>query len=268
MATSTKQLGKFAAASAFVFVGKVVKTRAATIAAVATDNTAIVSVERVVSAPDIFAALGGHDITVRFKKMPALRKGASLTFFANGWLFGDSIAVDVIGTAAATGPQAAAGPVRQASVTEGDRVLSARIASSTMTVVGRVSKVTKSDRKAPATSMAMTAAGGTTHISEHDPNWHEATIDVDEVIKGSKDVKQVSVQFPQSDDVRWYRVKKYAVGEQGIWMLQPGARQDPEGVPAKLLAALPEGPDVLTTLHNADFLPLHELERVKALAQK
>jgi hypothetical protein len=268
MATSAKQVNKFAAESGFIFVGNVVKTRAATVEGVATDNTAIVHVDRVVSAPDMFTSLGGHEITVRFKKMPALRKGSSLTFFTNGWLFGDSIAVDVVGTAADTGTRAAAGPVRQAFVAEEDRVLSARLASAAMTVVGTVSKVTKIEREVPATAMAMTAVGGTTHISEHDPNWHEATIDVDEVIKGNKGVKQVAVQFPASDDVRWYKVKKYAVGEQGIWMLQPGAKQDPKGVPAKLLAALPVGPDVLTTLHDADFLPLHELERVRALAKK
>lgn len=268
MAKNTKQMSKLASQSDFVFVGTVVKKAAATIEGIAGDNTAIVHVDRVVSAPDIFASLGGHEITVRFKRMPALRKGASLTFFATGWLFGESIAVDVVGTAAETGTRAAAGPVRQSVVAEDDRVLSARMASAAMTVVGKVSNVTKSERQAPATAMAMTTAGGTTHISEHDPNWHEATIDVDEVIKGRKGVKQVTVQFPASDDVRWHKVKKYEVGEQGIWMLQPGAKQDTQGIPAKLLAALPVGPDVLTTLHDVDFLPLHELERVRALAKK
>jgi hypothetical protein len=183
-------------------------------------------------------------------------------------MFGESIAVDVVGTAAETDTKAAAAPLRQSFAVEENRVLSARMASATMTVVGTVSKVTKSEKKAPATAMAMAAAGKTTHISEHDPNWHEATVDVDEVIKGRKGVKQVTVQFPESDDIRWYKVKKYAVGEQGIWMLQPGAKQDPEGIPAKLLAALPAGPKVLTTLHDVDFLPLDELERVRALAKK
>jgi hypothetical protein len=268
MARSPKQMKKLAADSDFVFVGTVIKTRAAVMESLAADNTAVVHVDRVVSAPDIFGSLGGHEITVRFKKLPALRKGTRLTFFANGWLFGDSIAVDVVGTAPATDTQAAAAPVRQSFTAEEDRVLRERMASAAMAVVGRVSKVTKSERDAPRTAMAMTAPGGTTHISEHDPNWHEATIDVDEVIKGKKSAKQVTVQFPASDDIRWYNVKKYAVGEQGVWMLQPGAKQDPKGIPAKLLAALPAGPGVLTTLHDADFLPLHELERVKALAKK
>lgn len=268
MATSPKQMNKLAGKSDFVFVGTVIKARAALMESLTGDNTAIIHVDRVVSAPDIFASLGGHEITARFKKMPALRKGTKLTFFANGWLFGDSIALDVVGTAAATDAKTVAASVRQSFTAEQDRELRVRMASAAMTVVGTVSKVTPSQRDAPRTAMAVATPGGTTHISEHDPNWHEAIIDVDEVIKGKKGVKQVTVHFPESDDIRWYNVKKYAVGEQGIWLLQPGAKQDPKGITAKRLAALPVGPDVLTTLHTADFLPLHELERVKALAKK
>jgi hypothetical protein len=255
MATSTGKASEFAAESAFVFVGKVVKARAATMEGLAADNTAIVEVERVVSSPDMFASLGGHQITVRFKTPPSLRKGSSLTFFANGWIFGSSIAVDVVGTAEAGDSRAAAGAVRGSLVAGEDSVLKARLASAALSVVGTVEKVAQS-AKPP------------THISEHDPDWHEATIDVDEVIKGKKDTKKATVLFPNSDDVRWYRIGKYRTGQKGIWMLQPGKRQDSTGIPAKVMAAVPSGPDVLTSLHQADYLPLHELERVRALAGK
>jgi hypothetical protein len=192
---------------------------------------------------------------VRFKKPISLRKGGSFTFFANGWIFGSSIAVDLVGTAKETDRPAVTSAVRSAHVAIKDSVLSARLASAKMSVVGTVARVTKSDKQP-------------SHISEHDPNWHEATIDVDEVIKGKKGIKLVTVLFPNSDDVRWYKIGKYTTGQQGIWMLQPGAKQDPAGIPAKVLAAVPAGADVLTTLHQADYLPLHELERVRALANK
>ncbi len=51
-------------------------------------------------------------------------------------------------------------------------------------------------------------------------------------------------------------------------MLQPGARQDSAGIPPKVMAAVPTGANVLTALHKGDYLPLHELERVRALARK
>lgn len=254
MASSSKQVAKFAADSAFVFVGTVVQPRAAMMEGVASDATAIVQVDQVVAAPPMFTAMAGHRVTVRFKKPPVLRKGSRLTFFTNGWIFGTSIAVDVVGTAEVAGSQAMATAVRSAHATGSDAALSARIASAAMGVVGTVAQVSKADK-------------GPTHISEHDPNWHEATIAVDEVLKGKKGVKQVTVLFPNSDDVRWHKTAKYAAGQQGIWMLQKGSTQDAKGIPAKVFAAIPGGADVMTALHPGDFLPLHELERVRALVQ-
>jgi hypothetical protein len=255
MATTKRQASKYAAESAFVFVGKVIKAKAATMEELAADNTAIVQVDRVISAPEIFASLGGHQITARFKTPAGIKKGAAMTFFANGWIFGKSVAVDVVGTADDSGGPAAASLARNAAVSSGDSVLRARLDSAEMAVVGQVVGVATSEK-------------GPTYISEHDPNWHEATIDVDEVVKGKKSVKQVTVLFPKSDDVRWHRVDKYTPGQQGIWLLQPGQKQDPKGIPAKVLAAVPAGRDVLTTVHPADFLPLHELERVRAMVRK
>ena len=124
-----------------------------------------------------------------------------------------------------------------------------------MVVAGRVTEMAKSDK-------------GPTYISEHDPDWHEATIDIDEVVKGKKDIKQVKVLFPNSDDVRWHKIGKYAPGQQGVWLLHPGQQQDTKGIPAKVMAAVPAGPDVLTALHPSDYLPLHELERVRAMISK
>jgi hypothetical protein len=255
MATNKKQVSKYTAESVFVFVGKVVKPKAATMEGLAADNTAIVLVERVISAPDIFTAMVGHRITARFKKASDIKKGASLTFFTNGWIFGESVAVDVVGTAEETGTDATASLVRSASVSSKDSVLRERFESAEWVVAGRVAKVDKSDK-------------GPTYITEHDPNWHESTIDVDEVVKGKKSVKQLKMLFPKSDDVRWHKIGKCAPGQQGVWLLQPGRQQETKGISAKVMAAVPAGPDVLTALHPGDYLPLHELERVRALAGK
>ncbi len=255
MATSPRQLSDFIARSAFVFVGTVLKTNAATMEELKAKNTATVQVDRVVIAPEMFAALGGHNVTVRFHKPVSLARGNKRTFFANGWVFGSSVALDLVGVAEETSAQAVAGAVRGSRTATGDNVLATRLNSAALVVAGTVAGVQQS-------------AAETTHISEHDPDWREATISVDEVIKGAEGVKQAKVLFPNSDDVRWYKVRKYAVGEQGIWLLQPGANQDSAGIAPKVMEAIPAGANVLTSLHESDFLPLHELERVKALARK
>ena len=108
----------------------------------------------------------------------------------------------------------------------------------------------------------------TTRISEHDPAWHEATIKVDEVVKGKKGTHELKVLFPQSDDVRWHKVPKYSPGQQGIWLLHKGSTPAAHGLPAKAARALPAVGDALTAVNAADFLPLEELGRVKALLKK
>jgi len=253
MSISQEQVADLAARSAFVFIGNVVKARAATMDDLVADNTAIVRVERVLTAPDMFLAMAGQDVTVRTAAAGELKRAQRRTFFANGWVFGASLAVDAVGAVDETDLSVLTPLLRSAKHGTEDDVLRARLQSAVIGVVGTVTNVERS-----------TADPGP--ISEHNPVWHEATIQVDEVIKGNARTKQTKVLFPQSDDARWHNVAKYSAGQQGIFMLQRGNQQDPRGIAPKLLAAVPAGASVLTTLHPADYLPLSELERVRALA--
>jgi hypothetical protein len=248
----TQKVKKLAAESAFVFRGKIIKLKAATVPAIPTTNTAVVQVDDVVNAPAVFHGIAGQQITVRLKSLTGLKKGRTMTFFTNGWIYGSSIAVDAVGYTAETDKSSIARTVQSSTTQKEDSALKARLKSAEMAVVGTVSKVEPS-------------ATGTTHISEHDPLWHEATIKVGEVIKGKKQTNEVSVLFPQSDDVWWHKLPKYKEGQKGIWILQKGKKQESKGIPPKVFAAIPPGKDVLTTLHPADFLPLDELGKVKSL---
>jgi hypothetical protein len=239
----------------FVFTGRIVELKAATLPDIASDRTAIVEVDHVVSSPAMFAALTGAQITVRFAKPPTAARGATLTFFTKGWIYGQGIAVDAVEVRAESTKPVAAESLRSTRSDSKDAVLKARLKSAEIGVVGEVT--------------AVKAAGiQTTRISEHDPAWHEATIRVDEVVKGKKGTKAVKVLFPQSDDVRWHKVAKYTTGQQGIWLLHKAATQDATGIAAKAFPAIAAAGDALTAAHDADFLSLDELGRVKALLKK
>lgn len=265
--SSKSDIKKYAAQSAFVFTGKVIKTKAATMQPLAASNTIIAEVVHIINAPPMFTSVNGQQITVRFKKMPSLKAGQLITVFANGWVFGDSIAVDAVGYSEETGKSTAAAKTAMAgksamsvmvenAVTDNkDAILKERIDSAEMSVVGEVTKVKKSDMEP-------------THISEHNPLWQEATIKVDEVVKGKKGTKEVKVMFPASDDVRWKKINKYSEGQKGIWMIQKGKKQAAKGIAAKVFAAIPAGSNVFTTLHQSDFMPLNELSRIKSLIKK
>ena len=254
MATTQKQVTDLAGRSAFVFVGKVVKTKAALIDGLAADNTAIVQVEHVFTGPAMFTSIVGQQVTVRVGKSTVLKRGERRTFFANGWVFGASLAVDIVGMVDETDVDALTPLLGNARSETRDDAVRARLQSSVLGVVGTVTHVAPS-AKDPGP------------ISEHNPNWHQATIQVDEVIKGKPTTKNATVLFPSSDDARWRGVAKYSEGQQGIFILQPGRKQDTAGIGPKLMGAVPSGADVLTTLHHDDYLPLSELERVRALAK-
>ena len=252
---SAKQAGTPAEQAPLVFTGHVVKAKAATLPGIAASDTAIVAVDHVVAAPPMFMAISGSQITVRFGKLALPSVGSAQTFHTKGWIYGQGIAVDALRVETEQTKPMAAAALRSAHSTAKDGALAARLKTAQMGVVGEVTAVRPMEVQ-------------TTRISEHDPVWHEATIKVDEVVKGKKGTTEVSVVFPQSDDVRWHNVHKYSPGQQGIWLLHKGSTPAAHGLAPKAALALTAVGDSLMALHATDFLPLEELGRVKALLKK
>ena len=81
----------------FVFQGSVKKVRAATMKEVpVSDRTAIVHVDKVISAPAAFAHYQGQDITVELAGRRKVASGDQLVFHADSWMFGDSVALRAV----------------------------------------------------------------------------------------------------------------------------------------------------------------------------
>jgi len=264
---AANQINDNKAHATFVFIGKVVKMKAATMPDIPVDNTLIVQIDHIIQAPAMFATITGHQVTVRFKELPQINEGATITVYANGWIFGETLAVDAVSYSTDTDKQSIASAVQATTTSATDDSIKERLSSAQLAVVGKVVKVEPSTIAQPQTLTGTQATGetATTHISEHDPDWHEATIQVDEVLKGEKNTKEVKVLFPKSDDVRWYNVHKYSEGQQGVWLLQQGKQQDQKGIPPKVFAAIPDNQNIFTTLHTYDYLPLNELGKIKSL---
>jgi hypothetical protein len=86
------------------------------------------------------------------------------------------------------------------------------------------------------TGAGASAANVPARISEHDPLWHEAVVNVESVEKGSTRQKQVVVRFPGSNDVRWRNDPKFRPGQQGVFLLNVAA---PTGAGAAKATSLP-----------------------------
>jgi len=207
--------------ASFIFQGTVVAARAATLAMVDVDDlTAIVRVDRVLRAPSAMEQIAGREITVQLRA-PA-EVGSTAVFQANGWLYGDSMAVVEVGSRRAPEAELAPGAAVEhvhetaAAVDRAARfrtALKARADEASAVVVGRVTGVAERQ-----------IAGATVEgrLTEHDPRWVVATVEVDEAVKG-RSSKTIEVVFASSEDVMWRNAPKLAVGQKAVMMLHKGA---------------------------------------------
>lgn len=251
--------------SRFAFRGTVQRLRATTIPGLeATDRTVVVRVDEVIHAPEALGDWTGKEITVQLGSRERVRAGEEAIFFTNGWLYGESIAVTSvghrpIGRAARALSVQAGDPVQ----TLADRDLRARIASADLIVSGKVTAV-----RLPGGVAQMAAdASPAGPISEHDPHWQEAVIQVRSVEKGADPGQTTVVTFPSSTDVAWYRAPKFHPGDEGVFILHQGEVEHPAPARETALGAVAETTTTAaqTVVHPLDFQPADRLDDIRAL---
>jgi hypothetical protein len=97
-------------------------------------------------------------------------------------------------------------------------------------------------------------------MSEHDPQWSEAVVQVNSVVSGNVAAGgPITILFPASIDIAWYKAPKYAPGQAGVFLLHS------EQVPAA--AAEMVGP-TYTTLHPQDFHAAELEPHIRALVER
>ena len=232
----------------FVFEGTVKSLAASNVSAVPADNkTAVVAVDHVRQAPRAMAGFAGKEITLRVAAGETLRPGDKFVFFADSLVFGDNLAVQSRGHDTLLPVEKTAAVMAAAPVVQG---LRRRIDEAQAVVSGRVIDVRPLATSAPKGAALAARGRPEGRISEHEPFWQEAVIEVTGVHKGPRQ-KRVVVRFPSSTDVQWHKAPKFKTGQAGIWLLHGGP---PRAVTAAGRAApLPRG--VYTALDPNDYHP-------------
>ena len=121
-----------------------------------------------------------------------------------------------------------------------------------MVVVGRVEQL-----------RPMQYAAGpapTKRFTEHDPNWQEAIIHVDEGLKGATAGERVVVRFPGSRDIAFVATPRFAAGQEGTFLLQ---KDTATGSPLTLTAG--QSVQAYTALHRLDVLSKQDAQHVRTL---
>ena len=252
----------------FVFAGRVLTVGDVSFAAVPrSPRTVVVSVDEVLEKPAAVSLVKGDKVTVEVREPWQFHDGTRATFYASGWIFGSGVAVREVGHEIA--PQSSAGispaaetgastptqgELAQARKEVSDAQLQARIQKADMVVVGRVTAIRPG---------AVRAAGPGPNrvLSEHDPDWQEAIVQIESAIKGAQDGQEIVVRFPGSMDVAWHGAPKLKVGQEGTFVLQ---RDTLSGSPKATLAGAEV--DAYIAGSRQDVLAKNEAPRVRALA--
>ncbi|HEV7877012.1 hypothetical protein [Bradyrhizobium sp.] len=242
-----------------VFVGTVETLKAVTLPNVTvTSNTSVVAVDRVIKKPDAIALDTGDKVTVVTDGGAPLQEGAQGLFFTDGLIFGESLAVRVLSWEPVLAAAAGAAEDTRVSAQVGasaDRELQTALESADLVVVGRVKRV-----QAPS---ALALAPERRRVTEHDPEWREAIIEVESALKGAADLREVVVRFPASVDVMWAASPKFTEGQEGTFLLQQDRLT---GAPAAVLDGRPVS--AYTAVSPKHVLSSGDAARIKTLLGK
>jgi len=200
--------------SSIVFTGTVIRLGASSFAEVpVSPYTIVVRVDAVLKKPAAVSLKNNDDVTVEVKEPASFQKDARITFYTDGWIFGSGLAVKELGHLTPSEGEAATtigASFSQLQKQVSDQELQERLNAADVIVIGRVMSVQ------PWTARALSAAAPS-QISEHDPDWREAVVQVQSAIKGT-DSKQIVVRSPASRDVAWVNSPKFQKGQTAIFV--------------------------------------------------
>jgi len=245
--------------SDIIFIGTVTQVGAVAVPEVpASPRTVVVRVDQVLEKPSAVALATGDSVTVETRRPGSLKAGTQATFYTTGWIFGRGVAVREVGHEPGRSPVVAADErdaVARARREVNDADLKTHIQRAAMVVAGRVEQVRPAELAA--------APARPKRISEHDPDWQEAIIRVEDGIKGAQAGERVVVRFPGSPDVAWVGTPKFAVGQEGTFLLH---KDSTTGSPLTMIAG--RSVPAYTALHKVDVLSKQDATRVRALIRK
>src|SRR5256714_13960360 len=202
--------------SEIIFTGTVPQVGAVAVPEVpASPRTVVVRVDQVLEKPAAVALATGDSVTVETVRAGSLKPGTQATFYTTGWIFGRGVAVREVGHEPGRSPVVASAQqeaVSRARLEVNDADLKAHIQRAAMVVAGRVEQVRPAELTPPAPARPK-------RITEHDPDWQDAIIQVEDGIKGAQAGEKVVLRFPDHPDVAWVGSPKSAIGQEGTFLL-------------------------------------------------
>ena len=225
MTTSGRtSVGQRGLGAPFALLGVIDRVGAATMSIITpSERTAVLRVEQVLRSPEPLGDLTGAELTVDLSSL--VEPGERLVLFADGWMYGESVAVREVARADPSGADDIRQQLERAQEEEPVRHLSERVRGADVVVLGVVRELKPLRR-----------SGEWIPTSEHDPDWWIAVIAAKDVAKGRRPRGgRIEALFANSRDVQWFSAPKPDPGQEGVFLLRRERRFD---APRQALALL------------------------------
>ncbi|MEW8028750.1 MAG: hypothetical protein AB2806_13565 [Candidatus Thiodiazotropha sp.] len=164
-------------------------------------------VESALKTPAQFGRLDGTIVTLFKQPSTGLAADDRYVFFTKTQRLGKRLILQEIGRDQAAAAESLANTIKLVDQRTERSQLTERLKAADVVIAGKVTKIER-DRPKP-----------TVPVSEHEPQWMRATIQVEEVLRGSIKEQQLVLIYPGTMDIAWVGVPRPAEGQRAVWVL-------------------------------------------------
>lgn len=263
LAFAQDQSATLAEHSSIIVLGKVLKTNASDEPLLKpTSRTVLISVQKMLAGTAIAGDQTGRTITVILSRPGDFKEGEEALFFGNPRFLGNSLTIADEGEV----PSRSGGPSQFAALQRGaqvrqDRPILDRLALAKLVFRGVVDAVRPLELAAPAEQEKRPP----TSLTEHDPDWHIASVRVATPLRGGDVGQVVAVVFAASRDVTWFNSPKLVQGQEAIFIAHAPMVQEQPLYRASGLTKLLQKQTVYLVTEPFDVLPPADEARVRGL---
>jgi hypothetical protein len=199
----------------------------------------------------------GRKMTVVLSRSSTTMKpGTEGLFFGNPRFLGTSLTIADEGELPTAAAITATVALQEASQSRRDQPLAENIGTASSVFYGKV----ESEH-----ALSAAATQPREPPSEHDPEWHVASVRVLKPIRGTDQGALVNVLFPASRDVIWFNAPKLTPGQEAIFITHDPDKNDAQFMRAAGVATFLEKQSAKVVSHTSDTLPPSDEARVRTL---
>jgi hypothetical protein len=221
----------------------------------ASDKTVVIKVSRMYAGAEVAGDQTGRNATVVLSRPSRLKVGMEALFFGNPRFIGKSLTIVDEGEILSS--KGADADLEIGVQGRRDKPVRERLAIASLVFLGKVESerplVTDRDTEPRVPS------------SEHDPEWHVASVRITMSLRGGEKGALIIVIFPASRDIMWFNSPKLQPGQEAIFITHKADKEQAVLLNTTGVTAFLEKQPAELVTQPFDVLPASDEARVRGL---